>query len=120
MEEQRKLKFRIWDPDENCFRETCTINQNGIIESSWGKEKYNWICQQFTGLLDKNNKEIYEGDIIKWLDTNFFDGNWSEREFIEEVRFENGAFYPICQFLSDDMENCEIVGNVFENSELVK
>ena len=74
---------------------------------------------QYTGLKDKNNKEIYEGDILS-------NGN-NEKPY--KVIFENGSFRA--EFEGDfeeysfDLINivaqgCEIVGNIYENPELIK
>lgn len=75
----REIKFRIWDTDNNEFfpsPQGQTINS--LIYSSRFYEK-RYIFQQFTGLKDKNSREIYEGDILEdengllyevfWLDT---------------------------------------------------
>ena len=75
---------------------------------------------QFTRLHDKNGKEIYEGDVLNFGNNNPV-----------EVKFENGAFTVFSEplgwdFDSDDMpiltdfKYCEIIGNSFENPELLE
>lgn len=70
---------------------------------------------QFTGLLDKNGKEIYEGDIISNYQANvncvfwFIDGSWC----IEN--YHAGAL-----LLSEYAVESEIIGNIYENQELLK
>lgn len=110
----RQFKFRIWDPDAQQFRETCTINQNGIIESSWGKEKYNWIIQQYTGLKDLNAREIYEGDIVNCKS----DYSKLSNQIIS-YDDKNAAFKLSCGLLVGYSKDVEILGNIFENKELL-
>ena len=73
---------------------------------------------QYTGLKDKNGKEIYEGDILKNKREENFKLYWNE---------EMCAFYlQNISWLSEDtpvefhrIENFEIIGNIFENKELL-
>jgi len=75
---------------------------------------------QFTGLKDKNRKEVYEGDIVKSFN------QMEKKEVIFVVEFDSGIFE-----CSNDEElvnlrdlclwnNCEIIGNKYENKELLK
>lgn len=71
---------------------------------------------QFTGLTDKNGTNIFEGDFVKWIDS---DGN----ERIDVVRYHNGGFvlcnieHHIGNYIHN---NLEVVGNIHDNPELLK
>jgi uncharacterized phage protein (TIGR01671 family) len=76
---------------------------------------------QYTGLKDKNGKEIYEGDVING---GMYNGSYCHGKVV----FNNGAFtaYPIPRFTegqSDFMyilNQIEVIGNIYENPELLK
>lgn len=86
---------------------------------------------QYTGLKDKNGKEIYEGDILE-LRANPFD----RKKDLFQVVFKDGGFRDewnnyIGQYLPPDIRNkqggrvrlneaCEVVGNIYENPELLE
>jgi uncharacterized phage protein (TIGR01671 family) len=106
----------------------------------------NCYLMQFTGLLDKNGKEIYEGDILRWhLKKGRVFSEISEQDdplaqllgvkpgevsedtiCTDTVEFHDGCFFLMCPdtgggaFLNRENENAEIIGNIYENPELLK
>ena len=123
----REIKFRIWDVTFKSF--DYIELKDGRLKSfsgfSYEEPDDGLIFQQFTGLKDITGREIYEGDIIKDLD---------EENLI--IEFQNGSFIAngktIIPFWSMLVKNelvqpamvnsqtFEVVGNVFENTELLK
>lgn len=74
------------------------------------------ILLQYSGLTDKYGREIYEGDILKYLLPSEDGGT----EYVEEVQFLAGCFdvdgAPV--YATVDW-NCEVIGNVYEHPELL-
>lgn len=130
----REIKFRAWDKNRNLM---CTSDIAGHWKTDylldlemtvWDTSKglsFDGIVEdtfefmQYTGLKDKNGKEIYEGDIIEWV-------NWSNNEskLITIIEYENdyaafflGNWYE--RSFPETSEEALIIGNIYENPELL-
>lgn len=84
---------------------------------------------QFTGLRAKNGKEIYEGDIVKWILTMSgmgVNGGYEEYKFEEigEIKWDAGALqlgeYCAAGFAYESEDYAEIIGNIHDNPELLE
>jgi hypothetical protein len=115
----RELKFRVWckgKSDNPNFNKQKWFDINDIILNKYfpyilNRSHDNFTVQQYTGLKDNNGLEIYEGDIVEWQ---------SHIGYREEVVFSDGVFWAASIPLYEVAKNAEVVGNNFENLELLK
>lgn len=142
----REIKFRAWNPESK--KMFYDFDQN-IKEVALGKSIHLFVYEtglayktlmQFTGLIDKNGKEVYEGDIIKWKETRFWNKEQEEKGVAMPRFFKSAVVYgdaeflvsstkqfdtPLCCFFTpEDFHNqfdykAEVIGNIYENPELL-
>jgi uncharacterized phage protein (TIGR01671 family) len=129
----RQISFRVWDDEKKeMVYDVAVLSEYAKMPKYTGNEIYIhpkstiYSLMQFTGLLDKHNKMIYEGDVISiYIPTQYDElksGRFGRR-LIAQVKFSGGAFW----FDGDGQTDCnwhfynasdrEIIGNVFENPE---
>lgn len=132
----RKIKFRAWD-DQNKLMIYLDNKDNVLVfdMDGWrmGEADYDWgvigsqarsetngHLMQYTGFNDKNGKEIYDGDILRYWFIN------DKEEDFMKVWFEQGCWcsgIKDLELLSEDL-NCNIfeitvAGNIYQNAELI-
>ena len=127
----RKFRFRVWDIDNKCwYRSTQLVIRPYTGRVTDGATTPNVVLSQWTGLKDKNNMLIYEGDIVKCQELN----ERGLQEYISEVYFEDGCWMvhesktcDVDLYLYDNINPTKVplteiyvIGNVFENPELLK
>jgi|LakMenE01Jun11ns_1017448.scaffolds.fasta_scaffold9640410_2 uncharacterized phage protein (TIGR01671 family) len=137
----RQIKFRAWDKtyslmnykvqvgntdhaDPNYTCNSIWVDSGDFKTIGWMNADENCIdLMQFTGLKDKNGKEIYEGDIIQWTSSNVFSLGEIRKVQINYVQAQYwGQGRNLGVYLAELLANekCEVIGNVFENPELLQ
>lgn len=112
----REIKFRAWKKFENRFYTEEEMNEIGgyyythRVDNEWDE----YPIQQYTGLKDKNGKEIYEGDIVRSYEkvTTII---WLESEGGFYARTLTGECFKYAH-----NSIIEIIGNIYENPDLIK
>lgn len=138
-------KFRAWDKETKTMNGMAEIYRNRNQEIELHPRDDEIILMQSTGLHDKNGKEIFEGDILKFNDEwaeydycGYIDGVTEGINCVEVVRgeacFEFGKtklpesalfaiedeHFKFKDFIKDEGREFEIIGNIHENPELLE
>ena len=127
----REIKFRAWDKLNKKMivdEDNLLINLSGDVVKVWDDGEWantinglNYILMQYTGLKDKNGKEIWEGDVVEfyYLGTHrdvvryIVDGfKVNTTGHTDDVKTELCLGFPFREM--------EIIGNVWENPNLIK
>lgn len=123
----REIKFRAWDKEQKEWVKYSITDNIPIFchnTSRWktDKEGKRFILCQYTGLKDKNDREIYEGDIVravvfsKWIGVaKYSDKN---QAFVFECIDKN--YRGNIVFMSQFDQGFKILGNIYENPEMLE
>lgn len=129
-------KFRAWLKKEKCFADQVDAIRPQLCEidlswkGAWGSECFNLLedveLMQSTGLLDKNGKEIFEGDVIA-IEVDDTETPINARVFQNSKIgvlmfhvFEDNEDVPMVELLEDNSVAFEIIGNIYETPELLE
>jgi len=109
----RETKFRAWNGERMKEVLTWGFNERFISTPKETSPQEDLKVMQYTGLKDKNGKEIYEGDIVEW-ESKRVGSPYGVNEISRAVvKFENQKWSP---WLSEFMT---VIGNIYENPELL-
>jgi hypothetical protein len=107
----RDIKFRQWRPESKSWHYFGFIDGicSGVISATLSV----YPIMQFTGLHDKNGKEIYFDDFVKAPSDNIFQVIWYDEEMRIALKHKDTIY-------NFNVGLYEVIGNIYENPELIK
>ena len=122
----REIKFRAWFYKENRMLSWEDLNDGTENLIEYFEKSMSDVSEvmQYSGLHDRNGKEIYEGDIVRGLS---YKEPWAMRtkyEVVGRVKFSSKQGFYFCGDLGKGrtypwLNSCEIIGNIYETPELL-
>ncbi len=119
----REIKFRAWDKQiKKMVDYGFSVDfEDGTLYDDNQSAMSDCILMQFTGLHDKNGKEIYEGDILKYS-LRVGKVVWENEVycgFVIEILTQEGRAYPMKGKIERILGEVKIIGNIYSNPELL-
>lgn len=125
---RRKFKFRVWDNIDKEFITNFSLGEDDNLyiecrccDGAPSSREIN-IISQFTGLKDSNGKDIYEGDIIKFVFRNNEENEYPQTVNICPVVWDKKwcAFMAGEQSIGLGCSETHVIGNIYQNPELLE
>ena len=123
----REIKFRAWDKEQAKMKKDFRFDEFNDVNDYFADNDF--VFMQYTGLKDKDGKEIYEGDIVKFCPQSPRSEELPNPRYGEmgEVFFDIGSFAvrPIdkkregLEFFLNELGEWVVVGNIYESKELL-
>ena len=124
----KELKFRAWIKNYNCYADVLGFEQDRLFVQFQSGERAqhrlyvpieDCVFEQYTGLKDKNGKEIYEGDIVAYT-TCYYGKEKRHRKIVKWKEWYSDDFGEPHNIGYFDLSECmEVIGNVHENADLL-
>ncbi|RND62126.1 YopX protein [Lacticaseibacillus paracasei] len=135
---KREIKFRAWDKGYECY----LYDVQGAYDTLSGCVKYEngenavydeecfagfldndqYVVEQYTGLHDKNGREIYENDVLQCTSYTYGNGETGKTSLLVKYHEMSAGFIAGPYMLGKlmDIRKCEVIGNIFENPEMLE
>ena len=117
----RELKFRAYDGKKMIY-DVIPASETSIVELFEYEHQVTEVevVEQYTGLKDKNGKEIYEGDIVEYT-TCYYGNEKRHRKVVEWSEWDSDDFGEPHNLGYSNLSECmEVIGNAHENAELLE
>ena len=125
----REIKFRAWNEVQEKMVNWSEFLNTNMKNTFIAPESTGLLLMQYTGLKDKNGKEIYEGDIL--LAPVYFGSLkcvciYQQENIVSSIQgfglYSYDSYFRTYRTLveSDEWDDFEVIGNIYDNPELLK
>jgi len=120
-----EITFRMWLKSQNKYFDAYQINFKEkiiFIDPRYSNNMFSFddcVIEQYTGLKDKDGKEIYEGDIVKVEEKEYQYNEVMTNKYQATVVFREGCFKLVeenglMDMIYNKADKCEVIGNIHE------